>query len=236
MREQPSTDTTPADLAIAEQLVVQYRKADSAASRIAEANLDLVVFGGMLVQLEEELRRSDGPKRGRGAFGLKNWMEIHTPTIPRTRAIELRSLAEAIANRWKLDTGTLQNLLTSPDGAKLPTGLSTKRKQILEDLGAGSLHRLHMEYGVRSHGGKRVAAEKPAPKAQTLEERRENSFRILGRCVSDLQLQVETRELFVDWLTADQLDAIALNVERVATSLRDSARTMRAADNPKGRS
>lgn len=233
--ELAETESSGQDAAIAAQLVAQYERAASAGARIAEANLDLIVFGGMLAQLEGELAARGGPKRGPGAEGLRNWLRIHAASIPERTAYELRALATSIAKHFALDAVTLNQLLTAGPDTVLAKGQGKIRGQILETLGAGSIHRLHMQFGSRKHGGARVSM-KPDPVAPTLEERREQAFRDLGKIVADLSIQVATDELYTMWLTADQLEQIATNLERSVTVMRDRATTMRRADAPRAKS
>lgn len=211
------------------QLTAQYERAVDAERRIAEANLDLVLFGCMLAQVAGALEQSGAPSRGRGAVGLHNWLEQYAPTIDRRRGSELAKLGTSIAERHELSVAELQGLLQAPEDAQLPTGASTTRRKILESLGAGSIHRLHLEYGSRKHGGARVAAERPVVE-RTLEQRRADSYAELGRMISSLQLHISQENLYVVWLDAQQLDTLADNLDLVSQSLRDRSRTMRAAD------
>lgn len=222
--------STGQDAAIAEQLVTQYRKAERSPEVIAQAQLDLVIFGGMLAQLESELAAQGGPRRGPGAKSLTGWIAEHAPEIPQQRASELKALAAGIAKHFELEVGTLQHLLTAGPETVLAKGQGKIRGKILEALGAGSIHRLHMEFGSRKHGGSREAAIKPLAEAPTLEEKRQQAYRDLGRMISDLTLQIATDSLYTMWLTAEQLELMASNLSTSVVIMRDRAKTMRTAD------
>jgi len=111
------------DVVMGKQLTAQSHKVDA-------AMVEVLIFGAMVMLLEEKLGEGDA-KGGRGKKGgISEWLRQFAPTVSKQKACRYRDVAKSVQDHFKLPAKvSFLALATTPPEA-LPAKLRTKQRDL----------------------------------------------------------------------------------------------------------
>lgn len=153
-----------------QQLTEQYRKAVGAIKEV-------LIFGAMLLQVEENFSTRGGVSGGRGKKGgLSDWLRAYAPEVPQATAWRFKALAEGVRDGVKmLQNEDLHSVLTAPEDQLSPR-LATKREEIEKIISGKSQRQLLFEFGKASSSAGSTGSVQPRPIQPLSAEEKQQAF------------------------------------------------------------
>jgi hypothetical protein len=148
----PSFGTTDAE--VGQKLTALYHEAQA-------AELAILRFGAAFWAVEQGVNATRGvnsPKRGPGSYGFANWLRDHAPEIAEGTARRYRDIAEATAERFKIEDPVR---VFSLPAAELAPAEAKQQAKVIDFMAGHSMRGIQMELGL---------IDRPKPKKLPAEE------------------------------------------------------------------